>query len=302
MKDAIVFGVLCITSAALASDFINTTKSSNFLYEDAYLSSGYRKFAVPVAPHGTFTIATNTIFKVDLGVAAEAYEKAKAFVTPLNTTEKIAIVMASSFTGTNSSWTKYSNTDGVCGLNFYYYVSAFPMTNALTMTWNRELISEQFKAIGEEYFATGNDVVDGALLSPLGRVPQGRDPTRTKIERTQLMLIGGRQNEAFSPDPYLAGVAAAVGVTGQQSAGVIAGVRHFLLYEQEKDRSRGRGSESSDSVYSSNVDDKTLHEVYMWPWGDTIKAGAQAVMCAMPRVNGTHSCSNEELLTGKLKL
>lgn len=81
--------------------------------------------------------------------------------------------MATSFTGTNKSWTAYSNTDGVDGLNFYYFVSAFPMTNALTMTWNRALISAQFKAVGDEYFATGNNMVDGALLGPLGRVPQG---------------------------------------------------------------------------------------------------------------------------------
>jgi beta-glucosidase len=54
-------------------------------------------------------------------------------------------------------------------------------------------------------------------------------------------------------------------------------------------------------VYSSNADDKTLHEVYMWPWADVIQAGAMAVMCAMPRVNSTHSCENQELLSGKLK-
>lgn len=49
-------------------------------------------------------------------------------------------------------------------------------------------------------------------------------------------IQGGRQNEAFSPDPYLSGIAVAAGVKGQQDAGVIAGVRHFLLYEQETNR------------------------------------------------------------------
>jgi beta-glucosidase len=39
----------------------------------------------------------------------------------------------------------------------------------------------------------------------------------------------------------------------------------------------------------------------MFPWGDAINAGAMAVMCAMPRVNDTHSCENNELLSGKLK-
>lgn len=58
---------------------------------------------------------------------------------------------------------------------------------------------------------------------------------------------------------------------------------------------------STNEVYSSNAADKTLHEVYMWPWADAIKSGAMAVMCAMNRVNGTHSCQNSELLNDKLK-
>lgn len=134
---------------------------------------------------------------------------------------------------------------------------------------------------------------------------------------------------------------------GQQEAGVVAGVRHFLLYEQETHRTSGGGggssggggmgggggmpggnstgfassvaardatstasaststsssSSSSSDVYSAIADDKTLHEVYMWPWGDAINAGTVAVMCAMPLVNGTHSCENNELLSGKLKM
>lgn len=112
-------------------------------------------------------------FTVDLGIASDAYEKAKAFVAPLNVTQKIAIVMASDFTSDNASWTAYTNTDGVDGINFYYYVSGFCMGNALTQTWNRDLIEAQFKAVGEEYFGTGHNMVDGALLGPLGRVPQG---------------------------------------------------------------------------------------------------------------------------------
>lgn len=76
-----------------------------------------------------------------MGIASDAYEKAKAFVALLNTTEKIAIAIASSFTSANASWDAYLNTDGVDGLNFYYFVSSFPMTNALIQTWDRTLIN-----------------------------------------------------------------------------------------------------------------------------------------------------------------
>jgi beta-glucosidase len=60
-------------------------------------------------------------------------------------------------------------------------------------------------------------------------------------------------------------------------------------------------SYTSASVYSSNADDKTLHELYMWPWADAVRAGAGAVMCSMNLVNGTHACENEDLMAGKLK-
>lgn len=145
--------------------------------------------------------------------------------------------------------------------------------------------------------------------------------------------LGGRSNEAFSPDPYLTGMLASVGIKAQQSAGIITGVRHFVLYEQETNRtaSSGGGSAmgsgsapsgtgnstssmngtmfsardtsttSSSTVYSSNADDKTLHELYLFPWGDAINSGAMVVMCAMNQVNDTHSCENNELLSGKLK-
>jgi beta-glucosidase len=88
-------------------------------------------------------------------------------------TQKIAIVIASSFTSGNASWTPYSSSDGSSGLNFYMYVSGFPMENANAMTWNRDLIAAQFKAIGDEFFTTGHNVINGAVVGPLGRVPDG---------------------------------------------------------------------------------------------------------------------------------
>lgn len=234
-----------------------------------------------------------------MGIVSDAYTKAKAFIEPLTNAEKIKIITASDFDTGNSSWSHYTSNDGVDGLNFYFFVSAFSMTNALTQTWDRDLIAAQFQAVGEEYLGQGMALVDSAILGPLGRVPQG-----------------GRQNEAFTPDPYLAGIAVAEGIKAQQDVGVISAIRHFLLYEQETNRQPSMGggfgfgtenttvskrASSEDESYSSNVDDKTLHEVYMWPWADAIRAGAMAVMCAMNRVNDTYSCSNNELLEGKLK-
>lgn len=84
--------------------------------------------------------------------------------------------MAGSFTTDNSSWASYVIADSPAGLNKYFYVSAFPMGNGLTQTWNRDLIAAQYEAVGKEFFATGNSMVDAAVLSPLGRVPEGSIP------------------------------------------------------------------------------------------------------------------------------
>lgn len=61
-------------------------------------------------------------------------------------------------------------------------------------------------------------------------------------------------------------------------------------------------SSSSDvAPYSSNADDKTIHEAYLWPFYDAVKNGLGAVMCAMTEVNGSASCEAEDLLMGLLK-
>lgn len=78
----------------------------------------------------------------------------------------------------------------------------------------------------------------------------------------------------------------------------IPGGKHFLLNEQETNRqSFGSGI----GPYTSNVDDKTLHETYLAPFYDGVKNGMGAVMCAMTQVNGTLSCENSNLLNHYLK-
>lgn len=83
-------------------------------------------------------------------------------------------------------------------------------------------------------------------------------------------------------------------VEGMNAAGVVTVGRHFLLNEQETNR-------SSSTHYSSNADDKTIHELYLWPFVDAVRAGMGAIMCSMNRVNSTLACENKKLLSGLLK-
>lgn len=77
--------------------------------------------------------------------------------------------------------------------------------------------------------------------------------------------------------------------------------QHFLLNEQETNRTKGMFSSTTGEVYSSNADDKTLHEAYLWPFYDAVKAGMGAIMCAMNRVNDEYSCENSDLVNRILK-
>ncbi|KAG6362234.1 hypothetical protein INS49_010464 [Diaporthe citri] len=177
---------------------------------------------------------------LDLGITAEAYEKAVAFVSTLTNAQNVSIITGTDISDSNVTWTAYTSADGGSGL-----------------------IAEQFKAIGEEFYGMGYSLVDGPVASPAGRVPEG-----------------GRNAEGFSFDAYLSGIAMGQAVTGMNSAGVITAGRHFLFNEQETNRMTGER-------YSSNVDEKTAQEVYLWPFADGVKAGMTAVMCAMNRANGS---------------
>ncbi|KAL5356299.1 putative beta-glucosidase D [Aspergillus floccosus] len=268
---------------------------------------------------------------VSLGDWQQAYRKASAFVSKLNTTEKIELITGSDVSTTDGeTFTALQFLDGDMGLQDYYYVSAFSLLSALAMTWDKEAMYAQAKAVATEFYGKGIQVVDGPTSQPLGRTPWG-----------------GRLVETFGPDPYLNGIATGLGVKAYKDAGVIAGAKHFILNEQETNRTGGGGgggmgggmgapgssttsaslsagpasspssslfpsflsSSSSDSEsdassgapYSSNADSKTLHETYLWSFYDAVYSGLGGVMCAMTKVNNTLSCESPSLLLDILK-
>ena len=52
---------------------------------------------------------------------------------------------------------------------------------------------------------------------------------------------------------------------------------------------------------SSNIDDRTLHELYLWPFADAVKAGTTSIMCSYNRLNMTYTCEHPHLLNGILR-
>jgi beta-glucosidase len=82
-----------------------------------------------------------------------------------------------------------------------------------------------------------------------------------------------------------------------QSAGVITSVKHYIGNEQETDRN----PLGNVAAVSSNIDDKTIHELYLWPFAEAVRAGAGCIMCSYNRVNNSYACANSKTLNGLLK-
>ncbi|PHH61794.1 hypothetical protein CDD81_7958 [Ophiocordyceps australis] len=135
-------------------------------------------------------------------------------------------------------------------------------------------------AIGSEARGKGVHVWLGPSVGPIGRKPKG-----------------GRNWEGFGTDPVLQAVGARETVRGVQEQGVIATIKHFVGNEQEMYRMYN----PFQFAYSSNIDDRTMHELYMWPFAEAIRAGVGAAMMAYNAVNGSACSQSSYLINGLLK-
>ena len=76
--------------------------------------------------------------------------------------------------------------------------------------------------------------------------------------------LGGRNFECYSEDPVLTGVLAAGFIRGQfQSRDVAVTAKHFVANDSEFER----------NTIDSQVDERTLREVYMLPFEYAVKDG-----------------------------
>ena len=125
--------------------------------------------------------------------------------------------------------------------------------------------------MGQEHAGKGVNVALGPMMN-LGRVAEG-----------------GRNWEGFGADPYLAGESAYETILGMQQSGVQACAKHLvnkyvelpymrysliklLLFYSEQEHFR--------TSSSSNVDDRTQHEIYTQPFLRSIMAGVASIMCS----------------------
>ncbi|KAH6855486.1 glycoside hydrolase superfamily [Chaetomium sp. MPI-CAGE-AT-0009] len=221
-----------------------------------------------------------------------SYGKAAKMVDKMTLAEKVNVTTGTGWqmglaVGTNGpavhvGFPQLQLQDGPLGIRFADNITAFPAGITVGATWNRQLMYARGKAHAIEARQKGINVLLGPCVGPLGRMP-----------------AGGRNWEGFGSDPYLQGVAGAETVKGIQSEGVMATIKHFVGNEQEHFRQQWEWG--LPHALSSNIDDRTLHELYAWPFGDAVKAGVASVMCSYNMVNNSYACGNSKLLNGILK-
>ena len=152
--------------------------------------------------------------------------------------------------------------------------TCFPTASAIASSWDIELIREVGAAIGREARHWNVSVVLGPGIN---------------MKRSPLC---GRNFEYLSEDPYLAGELGLALVEGVQSQGVGTSMKHFAANNQEDDRLR----------VSSDVDERTLREIYLPAFERIAKAGAPwTVMCGYNKLNGVYCSEHHWLLTELLR-
>ena len=160
------------------------------------------------------------------------------------------------------------------GMNDSIKAVCMPAACATAASFDRELIGKMGEAIGSSCQHEEVSVVLGPAVN---------------IKRSPLC---GRNFEYFSEDPYLAGEMSASFINGVQSRNVGTSIKHFAANNQEHRRMSS----------SSNVDERTLREIYFPAFETSVKkAQPWTVMCSYNRLNDVYASENHWLLTEVLR-
>jgi beta-glucosidase len=160
--------------------------------------------------------------------------------------------------------------------------TSFPQAIGLASTWNPDLVERVFSVVAKEVRARGAQQV----LAPV--VDVARDPR------------WGRFEETFGEDPYLVSRLGLAAVRGFQGGGktipadrVIATLKHMAGHGQP---------ESGTNVGPANVGERTLRDVFFYPFEVAVKQGhARSLMPSYNEIDGIPSHANRWMLHDVLR-
>ncbi len=137
---------------------------------------------------------------------------------------------------------------------------AYPSMQMLCNTWDLETVRTYAECVADDCLDYGADV----LLGP-----------GVNIKRSPLC---GRNYEYISEDPFLAGTVAREYISALQNEGAGACVKHFCCNNLEYNRLQ----------QSSEVDERTLREIYYKPFEMACEAKPVCIMSSYNRINGVY--------------
>ena len=227
-----------------------------------------------------FAVAATMSLSAQYKVTQEHKDRAAAIVKQMTLEEKIAYI------GGYESWyvrgierlglPAVRMADGPQGVRNNTRSTLYPSGVAAAATWDVELIEQMGVSLGKDSRARGVHI----LLGP-----------GANIYRSPLC---GRNFEYFGEDPFLAGEIATAYIKGVQSMGVMACIKHFA----------GNNQEWARHSVSSDIDERTLNEIYFPAFEKAVKEGYVAtIMTSYNLLNGVHASEsrylNQEVLRGQ---
>jgi beta-glucosidase len=155
-------------------------------------------------------------------------------------------------------------------------VTQLPAPVDVAATWDPSAEQEYGQVIGAEQAAKGTTIDLGPTINI------DRDPR------------WGRAFESIGEDPYLNGQLGAADIRGVQSAGTMAQVKHFAVYNQETNRN----TSADNAVVSTEAE----QEIYFPAFQAAVQQGAaSSVMCSYSTINGTPACQDPYTLNTVLR-
>ena len=159
--------------------------------------------------------------------------------------------------------------DGPAGLRVSTATIGYPSGTSLACTWNDETVRKITEYIGDDCAAYGVEI----LLAPGMNI--------------QKEVLGGRNFEYFSEDPYLTGMMASAYTLGIQSKGVGVSLKHYAANNQET----SRGS------VSAKVTERALREIYLKAFDYAVELSEPyTVMTSYNKVNGKYTSVHKNLI------
>jgi beta-glucosidase len=226
----------------------------------------------------SFLMAVVLILVAQLGMAqttpskADVEKRVDSILSQMTLDEKLDLIG-----GINDFYTRLNPrlgipslrmSDGPMGVHDYGLTTAYPAGIALAASWDVDLAQRFGTSMAKDARARGVNFILGPGMN-IYRAP-----------------MNGRNFEYFGEDPFLASRMAVSVIEGIQGQRVIATAKHFA----------GNNSEFARTTLSSDIDERTLREIYLPAFEASVKeAHAGAVMDAYNLVNGTYMTQNVHL-------